>query len=57
MYGCTFENESVVGAVCALLVLTSFGNFYLARAYTYSLCVSGAVNTQHFVWKVFTRYI
>ena len=23
----------------------------------YALCVSGAVNTQGFVWKVFMRYI
>ena len=27
------------------------------RAYMYALCVSGAVNTQGFVWKFFMRYI
>ena len=28
----------------------------LARAYMYALCVSGAVNTQRFVWTFFMRY-
>ena len=36
----------------------SFGSFSsVARAYMYALCVSGAVNTQGFVWKFFMRMI
>ena len=33
--------------------------YYLGglTAYMYALCVSGAVNTQSFVWKFFMRYI
>ena len=45
-----------VGDVCTFLVRVSFDSFYLASAYMFCT-VSGAVNTQDFVWTFFERYI
>ena len=37
--------------------MSSLGSFQTAIAYMYALCVSGAVNTEGFVWKFCMRYI
>ena len=50
MHSSTFGKGWVGMSACPLVVLA-------CEAYMYALCVSGAVNTQGFVWKFFMRYI
>ena len=40
-----------------LVILFSFVIVPISNYFMYALCVSGAVNTQGFVWKFFMRYI
>ena len=57
MYSSTFGKGWVGRSCLYFLICVSFGSFSLRELTCMHMCVSGAVNTQGFVWTFFMRYI